>query len=654
MDSHVNLFGKPCLANRVPWAAFRRRALCFALGIWFAAGLAAQDVAFYDFEKDLSGWTVVRGAADGVAAEGAYRGKSARLMPATALRVEVPLEPFSAYELSVRMKTESGADNMTLQVSGLGGNNVSVSTALAAWTEFKKTFHTSAGQKKAVIEVAFDQYSEGTHAWVDDVRIRRTGEYREKAYDGIPPSPVREVKTDMGIAMQPDEKMQWMQDGKLGMFIHWGLYAGPGQGEWYMENQGISIEEYRKLAYPEAGEEYFDAKDFDADKWAQLAKKAGMRYMCLTTQHHDGYALFESKYMNAFTSKQTHNRDFVKEYVEACRRAGLRVGLYKTLINWRFPGYYDITGKDCNPANRFGYATAAWHKENARLMKEELYCQVKELMTRYGKIDHLFWDGGWIAQKGTDAEGAPFWESGKYMDESNAWPVNPYFRDYEEETGKPLGLMGMVRKYQPDIVANPRSGWVGDFTCEEGGGPVTGGIRSGVVEKCVSLAPGWGYNKRMEDPGSIMPLKKVKRLFADCMVRNMCFLLNVGPDRHGNVAPLVEQRLLEFGEWVNATSEAVYGTRGGPWQPVDGQYGFCYKENKIYVYFLGGYDEGSFALPPLDRGMKVEKAYDVYTRKPVAFRQKGRVATLRNLSLAEGDLTVVAVELDRPVRETVR
>lgn len=467
-------------------------------------------------------------------------------------------------------------------------------------------------------------------------------------YDGIPPAPVREVKTDLGITMQPDEKIRWMLDDKLGMFIHWGLYAGPGKGEWYMENAGISIEEYRKLAYPESGDEYFDARDFDARKWAELAKKAGMKYMCLTTQHHDGYALFESRYMNAFTAKQTHNRDFVKEYVEACREAGLKVGFYKTLINWRFPGYYDITGTDCKP-NRFGYATAPWHKENARLMKEELYCQVKELMTRYGKIDHLFWDGGWIAQQGTDADGAPFWEPGRYTSDDNEWPVNPYFRDYEPESGRPLGLMGIVRKYQPDIVVNPRSGWIGDFTCEEGGGDVKGEIRSGVVEKCVSLAPGWGYNKAMNDPANIMPLQRVKRLFADCMVRNMCFLLNVGPDRHSNIAPLVEQRLLEFGQWVNATQEAIYGTRGGPWQPVDGQYGFCYKDRTLYIYFLGGYTGKNFTLPNLNKGMKAVKAYDVYTRQPVAVSQKGKAVTLKDLPLVPNDLTVIAVVLNQPV-----
>lgn len=198
-----------------------------------------------------------------------------------------------------------------------------------------------------------------------------------------------------------------MHDAKIGMFIHWGLYAGPAQGEWYMENKGVKPEDYRKLAYPESGNLYFDAKDYDANKWMEVAKSMGAKYTVLTTMHHDGYALFDGKYMNAFTSKQTLNRDLVREYVEASRKAGMRVGLYKTLINWRHPGYYDINGTDCKK-NAFGYTTADWHKEDARLMKEELYCDTKNLMTNYGKIDMLFWDGGWIAQQGSDRSGCAF------------------------------------------------------------------------------------------------------------------------------------------------------------------------------------------------------------------------------------------------------
>lgn len=626
----------------------KQRLKSILLGLMLSVSAVSQDGVTYTFDDSKVNWKTVRGKVE-LLTQDAWKGRSMRLMPGTIVSFTLALSPASSYELTARMRTESGADNMTLQITGLGKENRSVSTALASWTEVRQAFNMPADCKKAVLEVVFEGNTNQTHAWIDDIRICRTGEYKEKVYEGIPPAAVREVKTDMGIAMQPDEKVEWMLDDKLGMFIHWGLYAGPGKGEWYMENQGISINDYRKLAYPEAGDEYFDAQHFDARKWIALAKKAGMRYVCLTTQHHDGYALFESKYMNAFTSKNTHNRDFVKEYVGACREAGLKVGLYKTLINWRYPGYYDIMGTACKP-NKFGYTTAAWHKENARLMKEELYCQVKELITNYGKIDHLFWDGGWIAQQGSDANGAPFWESGKYMSEDNAWIVNSYFRDYDEETGKPLGLMGMVRKYQPDIVVNPRSGWIGDFTCEEGGGAVKGEIRSGVVEKCVSLAPGWGYNKQMENPERIMPLKKVKRLFADCLIRNMCFLLNVGPDRHGNIAPLVEQRMLEFGEWVNATHEAIYGTRGGPWQPVDGQYGFCYKGNTIYIYFLGEYADDSFVMPPLDKGMKAKRAYNVYTGKKIGFKQRGQSVALNGIFPIKDDLTVIAVELNKNVR----
>jgi alpha-L-fucosidase len=621
--------------------------LCVCL-LSISTSIIAQNITTYTFDSNANDWTVSKGIAQ-VFEQGAYKGKAMKLAPNTSVSFNLVLQPSSVYKLSAWMRTESGADDVTMQINQLGRNNISATTALATWTKVERSFHVSAGQKTGALEFIFGNTQGNTSAWVDEITIERAGDYKDVVYSGIPDAPRREVKSDMGVDMQPDQKMQWMLDDKLGMFIHWGLYAGPGKGEWYMENNGIKPEEYRKLAYPESGDLYLDAKDFNASKWAALAKKAGMRYMNMVTQHHDGYALFESKYMNAFTSKQTHNRDFVKEYIEACRKQGLRVGIYKTLINWRFPGYYDVTGTDMKP-NKFGYKTDASHKENARLMKEELYCQVKELVTNYGKIDQLFWDGGWLGQKGSDADAAYFWESGRYLSDTSQWPVHTYFRDIDEATGKPLGLMGMVRKYQPDILVNPRSGWIGDYSCEEGSGAVKGNIRSGVVEKCMTLAPGWGYTTKMEDPESITPLKNIKRIFADCMVRNMNFLVNIGPDRHGNVPPLIEQRLLEFGDWVNTTAEAIYGTRGGPWEPVDGQYGFCYKDNKIYIYFLGDYASDTFTLPPVNKGMKITKAYNVYTKEKANTSQKGQAITLKGIKPAQGDLTVIAVELNKNVR----
>jgi alpha-L-fucosidase len=471
-----------------------------------------------------------------------------------------------------------------------------------------------------------------------------------QAPSGITPLPPRMPKTEFGIAQQPNEKMDWLLDGKFGMFIHWGLYSGPAHGEWYRENQGMPEEEYRKFAYPESGDKYFAADSFNAGEWARLAKSAGMKFMNLVTQHHDGYALFDSKYINGFTSKQTHNRDFVKEYVDACRHYGLKVGLYKTLINWRYPGYYDVTGSD-SKKNKFGYITDPAHKENARLMKEELYCMTKELMTRYGKIDELFWDGGWLAQQGQDADAAYFWEPGKYLDPKNQWPVNPYFGDMDSSAGKPLGLMGLVRKYQPDILVNSRSGWIGDYKSEEGGAAVKGPVRSEeVFEKCMSLTPAWGYTSDLEDSSKIISADRLKRMLSDCVIRNMVLLVNVGPDRHGRITGAETKVLLEMGRWLEQIGEAVYGTRGGPWNPKDDFYGYSYKKNTIYVYLLEGYNDNSFILPAINKGQQLVKAYDVDSKKEVTAKQNNRrEITLTGFQHQKKGITIIAVELNKEV-----
>lgn len=599
----------------------------------------AQTISF-----DGSGetWKVIRGNAK-MDNEVAYKGKSLMLLPSTTIEIPVSLSDNTSYKVTAWLRTANGETSVTLQSNGLG-REFSVTSAKPNWTRVEQIVNVSNASKKASLQLVFDGTSK---AWADEITIERIGAYHAKAVTGFLPKTKRALVTDFGVKQQSDEKMKWMHDAKIGMFIHWGLYAGPAQGEWYMQNKGVLPEEYRKLAYPASGDAYFDAKDYDPAKWMEVAKAMGARYTVLTTMHHDGYALFDSKYMNAFSSKQTLNRDLVREYVEACRKAGLKVGLYKTLINWRYPGYYDIDGKDCKK-NSFGYTTADWHKENARLMKEELYCDTKNLMTNYGKIDMLFWDGGWIAQKGSDRAGAPFWESYLYTSPDNAWPVNPYFLDKDEATGKSLGLIGMIRKYQPDILMNPRSGWIGDYTCDEGGGAIKGEIREVLQEKCITLGPGWGYTKRMEDMKNMKSVDKLKRFLADCLVRNMNFLINVGPDRHGHI-PNAEVELLSlFGKWVNSISEAVYGTTSGPWQPVDDQYGFSYKDNKIYVYLLGGYAKANLVLPPVDNGYKVKRAYIVDTKQKFKVSQKGNSITLRNIAPNLKDkVTVIALEMNK-------
>lgn len=609
----------------------------------------------YNFEQlGIKPW-VALGTGNGIKLSNTefHTGKQSLEITSGAIaQVKVDLKPNSTYKITAWVKTNSGSDEIQLNLLGLGNNNVNVASALADWVKLEKTFVTDDGQKGAFIEIYLPDNANKSSAWADDVDIEYLGAYTPTKPMGIKPLPAKKSRTEMGITQQPLEKLNWMLDARFGMFIHWGLYAGPAKGEWIMQNDGIAPEEYRKLAYPGSGDKYFAADKFNADEWAKIAKAAGMKYMNMVTQHHDGYALFDSKYINIFSSKQTHNRDFVKEYVDACRSNGLRVGIYKTLINWRYPGYYDITGTDCKP-NKFGYKTDISHKENARLLKEELYCLTKELVTKYGKIDQIYWDGGWLAQQGSDEDGAFFWEPGKFMDPNNPWKVNSYFQDIDEATGKPLGIMGMVRKYQPDVIVNPRTGWYGDYKSEEGGSLVSGPIRTEeIYEKNMTMASAWGYTPALEDSSKVISASRLKRMLSDCAMRNMALLLNVGPDRHGQITKAETNVLLEIGKWMEKVGEAMYSTRGGPWNPKDGQYGYAYKDNTIYVFLLEEYKETTFTLPVVNNGQKVVGAYIVDSKKTVKANQnKNREITISDFSKENNEIVIIAIELNRKVMD---
>lgn len=632
---------------------------CAPTAVTHAQKFPLEMPANVDFEGSTSfplrHWVTIGGSAEaaGLTRKIARSGKhSLEIKSGGSVESHLKLTPNSTYKLSVWMKTASGSDEVQVNVSGLAENNISVASALAAWTLIEKEFHAGDNQNRGMIHFTNPENTGNNSAWIDDLKIERVGDHAPQKPSGIKPLPPRRKVGHLGIQSQPDAKLDWLLDAKFGMFIHWGMYAGLEKTEWVMHQSAIRPEEYRAYAYPSAGDKYFSADRYDPADWAKLAKAAGMKYMTLTAMHHDGYGLFESKAIDAFTSKQTHNRDFFREYVDACRAEGLRVGLFKTLINWRYPGYYDVTGTDCK-SNVFGYTTDSAHKENARLMKEELYCQTRELMTNYGKIDILFWDGGYLAQQGTSAAAAYFWEPGRYLDPENEWPVNPYFREMDEASGKPLGLMGMVRKLQPDIIVNSRSGWYGDIKEEEGGAKVTGPVRTeDIYEKCMTMGAGWGYSAHYRNPAKIRTTDEIKVMLADCMVRNMVYMLNVAPDRHGEITPLVRERLLEVGAWLEQVGDAVYSTRGGPWNPKDGFYGFTYKENKIFVYLFNDFKGDTFTLPALNPGQKAVHSYVVSDHTPVTMtrNEQGEV-TLSGFPRSDKVVTILAVELNKNVMD---
>ncbi|MFE2411747.1 alpha-L-fucosidase [Kitasatospora sp. NPDC059408] len=469
--------------------------------------------------------------------------------------------------------------------------------------------------------------------------------YAGTAADPLPLPPLRIPQTDLGLEQQPDSKIQWLMDAKLGMFIHWGVYAGPAKGEWYMHSAAVTPADYRKYV-TDATSEQFTADAYDPAAWARLAEDFGARYTTLTTRHHDGFALWPLNHPDSWNSGQAPlSRDFVKDYVAAVRAAGLRVGLYYSPIDWRYPGYYDVSGTNC-AANPWGYTTDPAHKENARIMKTEVYESVKELVTRYGVIDDLWWDGGWIAEQGTDAAGAFFWEPGRFRDTANQWPVDAAYGETDAD-GRPLGLMGMVRKHQPDIVATSRSGWKGDYDSDEGPGVPTGAIRTGrLVEKVFSVIGTWGYSN-----SSVMGYGTAMDILVNCWVRNMTVMVNVGPDRHGTVSDAQAALLRQIGTFMTACGQSVYGTRGGPWNPVDGQYGYTYKDDTFYVHLLPGYSGTTFTTPPIG-DPQVTRVFDVRSGGDLSYTVSadGRVAVAGIDRTTHPQDSVVGVVLDRSVQ----
>lgn len=452
----------------------------------------------------------------------------------------------------------------------------------------------------------------------------------------FPPPPQRVPGTDMGITQQGADEMRWYFNARFGMFMHWGGYSGPAQGEWYMYNAGIKPGPYQALVTPPSPQA-LTAEAYRPADWAALAADAGMRYVVLTARHHEGLALFPSAHPDAWsTAAAPWSHDYVADYVRAIRAAGLHVGLYYSPINWRFPGYYDWTGTNCLP-NPFGYATSPGNKENARQLKELVYEQVRGLVTRYGDLDQLWWDGGWLGQRGSDADAAFFWEPGRYRDPSNAWPIDPRYGETEPGTGLPLGLMGMVRLNQPRILVTPRSGWTGDYAVQEGGSVPTGAIRTQPTEKAFTLQDTWGYHRG----GPVMSFDRLVSVLANSWVRDMNVLVNAGPDGDGTIAEPMAAVLRQVGAFLQRNGQAVYGTRGGPWPPIDGAVGYTYRDDTVYVHLLPGMPGTEFTLPAVD-GAHVVQVRQLATGKQLDYSQG-----------ADGRTTVTGIDRTAVPQDTV-
>ena len=389
-----------------------------------------------------------------------------------------------------------------------------------------------------------------------------------------------------GGAPTPDQqrRLAWWHQAKFGMFIHFGLYAAYGRHEWAMETQAVPVLEYQKLTAS------FNPAPGSARKWAQLAKAAGMKYMVLTSKHHEGFCNWDTKLTNYNAMQFGPKRDIIREFVEAARAEGLRVGFYYSLMDWHHPD-----GAICA------------HDENARRrFVDYTHGLIRELLTNYGKIDVLWYDVAWPL----DAKG---WESEK--------------------------MNQMVFALQPDIVVNNRNDLPGDFTTPEQTIKAEEGGRA--WESCMTLNDSWGFQRA--DDNWKTPRTVIRNLIT-CARDGGNYLLNIGPQPDGSIPPESERILREVGAWMQTGGATIYGAE--PCNVARGNYAnFARRGHTLYmhVHFWPGTDVAISGLKQKALSAKVLK-----TGQSATVTQDGFRTHITGLPATAPDtpVTTIAIECD--------
>ena len=410
---------------------------------------------------------------------------------------------------------------------------------------------------------------------------------------------------------QKQTRLAAWREARFGLFIHWGIYAIPARGEWVQWNEQIPVEEYAKLA------DQFKPVKFDANAWVAAAKAAGMKYMVLTTRHHDGFALFDDPGSDFTSVKTAAHRDFVADYVKAARAGGMLVGLYYSPLDWRFPGFYfpDL------------------YLANAEMMRDQYHRQMRELLSNYGKVDILFFDGGeknWLQFGG-------HWVSGA------RWEKRPQGQSYQGRfSWQTEKVYAMLRELQPGVVINGRADMPEDFHSREGDRALGDFDAEHPWELCTTLAGGaWGWKAG----APIKSLHDSVQLLVKTVGRDGNFILNVGPRPDGQIDPPQVQRLKEIGDWLAKNGESVYATRGGPFLP--GAYGVStYRDQKVYVHVLDWKGATKLLLPAIPA--KVVRTSALTGGEATVF-QTGQGIEISVPASNQNDTdTIVVLELDQP------
>jgi len=343
-------------------------------------------------------------------------------------------------------------------------------------------------------------------------------------------------------------RLQWMREARFGLFIHWGLYSVAARHEWVKQRERMDDAAYQPYF------ENFDPDRYDPRRWAEAAKRAGMRYAVLTTKHHDGFCLWDSALTDYKATKTPAGRDLVRPWVEAFRAEGLRVGFYHSLLDWHHPEF-PIDG--LHPQRDDEQAKAAAKDRDIAHYADYLHGQVRELLTGYGPVDYLFFDFSYPSRT---------W-GGKGRDD---------WRSQE--------LLAMIRSLQPDVVVNDRldldESDVATPEQYQPAGPMTAGGR--LWEACQTLNGSWGYDRDNLDwktPDQLI------RMLVDGVSKDGNLLLNVGPTGRGEFEPQAMDTLQAIGRWMDQHGRSVHGAEPAPYvPPPDARY--TLRGDRLYLHLF--------------------------------------------------------------------
>ncbi|GHV69561.1 alpha-L-fucosidase [Spirochaetia bacterium] len=357
------------------------------------------------------------------------------------------------------------------------------------------------------------------------------------------------------------ERTKWFNEARFGMFIHWGLYAIPARGEWVRSQERMTHEDYLRYF------EEFSAAEYNPRQWAAAAKKAGMKYAVLTAKHHDGFCLWDTKLTDFKAPNTPAGRDLVKEYVEAFREAGIKVGLYFSIIDWRHPDFphYGDRQHPLRDDPKEG-------NENRHFDRylEFMHGQIRELLTGYGRLDIMWFDFSYNDMAGEK------WKAKELMEMVRTLQPHLIVDNRLEGSGENSGTI---------LTANP-STYAGDFACPEQMIPPAG-IKNEAGEAvpweaCITLNNHWGYcqmDKHWKSAAMVI------RMLVECVSKNGNLLLNVGPDAKGRIPAASVAILEEVGRWMADNGESIYGCGIANFdKPEWGR--FTQRGKKLYAHIL--------------------------------------------------------------------